>query len=130
MKVEAPVAASSAAQTVAALIQRARAAQKIFERSTQAALDEAVLAAGWAIMKPEHNRALAEIAVRDTGLGVVADKMLKNQRKTHGLLRDLRGAKTTGVIAEHPERGITEIARPVGVVAAVVPSTNPGATPA
>lgn len=130
MKVEAPVAASSAAQTVAALIQRARAAQQIYERSTQAALDEAVLAAGWAIMKPEHNRALAEIAVRDTGLGVAADKMLKNQRKTHGLLRDLRGAKSTGVIGEYPDRGITEIARPVGVVAAVVPSTNPGATPA
>ena len=130
MKVAAPAAPSTAAQTVADLVQRARAAQKIFERSSQGALDEAVLAAGWAIMKPENNRALAEIAVRDTGLGVVADKMLKNQRKTHGLLRDLRGAKSTGVIAEHPERGITEIARPVGVVAAVVPSTNPGATPA
>jgi sulfoacetaldehyde dehydrogenase len=89
-----------------------------------------VAAAGWAIMAPERNRTLAEIAVRDTGLGRVEDKIEKNFRKTLGLLRDLKGAVSTGVLAEHPEKGITEIARPVGVVAAVVPSTNPGATPA
>ena len=47
-----------------------------------------------------------------------------------GFLRDIRGVKTVGVIAEYPERGITEIARPVGVVAAITPSTNPAATPA
>jgi sulfoacetaldehyde dehydrogenase len=81
-------------------------------------------------MNPAHNKALAELAVKDTGLGVIADKITKNHRKTLGLLRDLKGAKSTGVIAEYPERGITEIARPVGVVAAVVPSTNPAATPA
>ena len=115
---------------VAALVARARAAQKIFERSTQAQLDEAATAVGWAIMNPAHNNALAELAVKDTGLGVVADKITKNHRKTLGLLRDLQGARSTGVIAEYPERGITEIARPVGVVAAVVPSTNPAATPA
>ena len=119
-----------ARQTVARLVARARAAQKTYGRSSQAALDETATAAGWAIMSPGHNRALAELAVRDTGLGVVADKIAKNHRKTLGLLRDLKGAKSTGVIAEHPDRGITEIARPVGVVAAVVPSTNPAATPA
>jgi sulfoacetaldehyde dehydrogenase len=54
----------------------------------------------------------------------------KNHRKTLGLLRDLQGVRTVGVIAEHPEKGVTEIARPVGVVAAITPSTNPGATPA
>lgn len=121
---------SPAKRIVAELVDRARAAQKVFERSTQEQLDEAATAVAWAIMKPEHNKALAELAVKDTGLGVVADKILKNHRKTLGLLRDLKGAKTTGVIAEYPGRGITEIARPVGVVAAVVPSTNPAATPA
>jgi sulfoacetaldehyde dehydrogenase len=70
------------------------------------------------------------MAVRDTGLGVVEDKVTKNHRKTLGLLRDLKGAKSVGVIAEYPELGIVEIARPVGVVAAITPSTNPGATPA
>ena len=120
----------AAAQTVAALVARARRAQATIAKYTQAQLDELVTAAGWAIMEPGRNKILAEIAVRDTGLGNVADKINKNHRKTLGLLRDLQGAISTGVIAEIPELGITEIARPVGVVAAVVPSTNPGATPA
>jgi sulfoacetaldehyde dehydrogenase len=127
---EAIPAATSAQQTVAALIRRARAAQAIYARYDQAGLDEVVAAVGWAIMQPSRNRSLAEIAVRDTGLGKVADKIDKNHRKTLGLLRDLKGAISTGVIAEYPGQGIIEIAKPVGVVAAVVPSTNPGATPA
>ena len=112
------------------LIYRARAAQRQFEQWNQQQVDGAVVAAGWAIMDPGRNRALAEMAVRDTGLGVVEDKVTKNHRKTLGLLRDLKGAKSVGVIAEYPELGIVEIARPVGVVAAITPSTNPGATPA
>ena len=120
----------TAANIVAALVAKARAAQKIFARSTQEQLDEAATAVGWAIMNPAHNQALAELAVKDTGLGVVSDKIAKNHRKTLGLLRDLKSAKSTGIIADYPGRGITEIARPVGVVAAVVPSTNPAATPA
>jgi sulfoacetaldehyde dehydrogenase len=115
---------------VTPLIEAARVAQRQYEAWDQAAVDAVVTAAGWAIMHPEHNRALADMAVRDTGLGVVADKITKNHRKTLGLLRDLKGAKSVGVIAEYPELGIVEIARPVGVVAAITPSTNPGATPA
>jgi len=127
--VETPVN-SAAAQTVAGLVTRARRAQTAIAKYTQAQLDELVTAAGWAIMEPGRNKILAETAVRDTSLGNVADKINKNHRKTLGLLRDLKGAISTGVLAELPELGITEIARPVGVVAAVVPSTNPGATPA
>jgi sulfoacetaldehyde dehydrogenase len=115
---------------VAGLIERARAAQARYERYSQAEVDEVVSAAGWAIVKPENNRRLAELAVADTGLGNVADKIAKNERKTMGLLRDLQGAKSVGVIAEYPELGIVEIARAAGVVAALTPSTNPGATPA
>jgi sulfoacetaldehyde dehydrogenase len=128
--VDTPAAHRAARETVSELIRRARGAQRIFERSTQAQLDEAVTAVGWAIMNPDHNRELAEIAVRDTGLGNVEDKVVKNHRKTLGLLRDLKEAISTGVLAQYPDQGITEFARPVGVVAAVVPSTNPGATPA
>jgi sulfoacetaldehyde dehydrogenase len=117
-------------ETVAALIVRAQAAQRSFERCSQGEVDEAVLATGWAIMEPGRNRLLAEMAVRDTGLGNVKDKIQKNHRKTLGLLRDLKDVKTVGVIAEHPARGLVEIARPVGVVAAITPSTNPAATPA
>ena len=124
------VEATPARAAVTELIRRARAAQTIYARYTQAQLDEVTTAAGWAIMEPGRNRALAELAVKDTGLGNVADKITKNHRKTLGLMRDLMHAKTTGIIAEHAATGITEIARPAGVVAAVVPSTNPGATPA
>src|SRR5215467_15661787 len=95
---------------VAALVARARAAQREFETWTQERVDEAVVAAGWAIVEPSRNRALAELAVRDSGLGNVADKIAKNRRKTIGLLRDLAGARSVGVIAEDPERGLTEIA--------------------
>jgi sulfoacetaldehyde dehydrogenase len=112
------------------LIERARAAQAVADGWTQAQADEAAVAAGWAIVEPSRNRALAEIAVRDTGLGNVADKVAKNRRKTIGLLRDLQGAPSVGVIADDPARGLIEIARPVGVVAAITPSTNPAATPA
>src|SRR6186713_1912906 len=115
---------------VGELVQRARAAQRIAEGYDQARIDELVAAAGWAIIEPARNRALAELAVDVTGIGNVPDKILKNHRKTLGLLRDLNGAKSVGVIAEHAATGIVEIARPVGVVCAITPSTNPGATPA
>lgn len=115
---------------VAALIQRARSAQLAINDYTQAQADDLAVACGWAIMEPGRNRKLAEIAVRDTGLGNVADKITKNHRKTLGLLRDLQRARSVGVVSENPELGLVEFARPVGVVAAITPSTNPGATPA
>ncbi|KWT93441.1 Aldehyde-alcohol dehydrogenase [Variovorax sp. WDL1] len=115
---------------IAELVARARAAQRIYETWSQEQVDMAVAAAGWAIIEPKRNRELAELAVADTGIGNVEDKVGKNHRKTFGLLRDLRGARSVGVISEDPARGIVEIARPVGVVCAVTPSTNPGATPA
>ena len=115
---------------VALLVQRARAAQHIANDYDQARIDELVAAAGWAIMEPGRNAELAELAVTATGIGNVEDKIRKNHRKTLGLLRDLRGTRTVGVIAEDAARGLVEIARPVGVVAAITPSTNPAATPA
>lgn len=128
-KPDVALATEGVVAAIGALVQRARAAQKIFDGHTQEQVDDVVAACGWAIMEPSRNRLLAELAVSDTGLGSVADKITKNHRKTLGLLRDLKGAKSVGVIAEYPERGIVEIARPVGVVAAVTPSTNPAATP-
>ena len=116
--------------SVAGLVARARAAQAVADGYGQARVDEVVAAAAWAILEPGRNRALAQLAVRDTGIGEVEDKVLKNHRKTLGLLRDLHGMKTVGVMSEDPARGIVEIGRPVGVVCAVTPSTNPAATPA
>ena len=119
-----------ATRAIAELVARARAAQRICEGWSQEQVDMAVAAAGWAILEPKRNRELAELAVADTGVGNVEDKVRKNHRKTFGLLRDLRGVRSVGVISEDPARGIVEIARPVGVVCAITPSTNPGATPA
>ena len=124
-----PADAAVTAQ-VGELVARARAAQRIADGYDQARIDELVTAAGWAIIEPARNRELAELSVADTGIGNVADKIAKNHRKTLGLLRDLKDAKSVGVIAEDAARGIVEIARPVGVVCAITPSTNPGATPA
>ncbi|RYF80994.1 MAG: aldehyde dehydrogenase family protein [Comamonadaceae bacterium] len=114
----------------AELVARARAAQRVYESWSQDQVDMAVTAAGWAIIEPARNRELAELAVADTGVGNVEDKVRKNHRKTFGLLRDLQGARSVGVIGEDAATGIVEIARPVGVVCAITPSTNPGATPA
>ena len=116
---------------VEAIVARARTAQAAFEaQGSQALYDRAAQAAAWAIMEPGRNRHLAELAVETTGLGNVPDKITKNHRKTLGLMRDIADAKTFGVIRDDADTGITEIARPIGVIGAVVPSTNPGATPA
>ncbi len=113
------------------VMRRARVAQEAYASgATQERYDMAAAAAGWAIMEPDRNRALAELAVRTTGLGNVPDKILKNHRKTLGLMRDIAEVKTCGVIDDDPASGITRIARPIGVIGAVVPSTNPAATPA
>lgn len=126
-----PLATSPAAMAeIAQLIAAAKQAQKQYEAYTQAQVDDVCLSVGWAIMEQGRNQQLAELAVKDTGLGNVPDKVTKNYRKTLGLLRDLAGKKSVGVIAEYRELGIVEIARPAGVVAAITPSTNPGATPA
>ena len=124
-----PIAADLA--EVEALVARARAAQAAYEaRGSQALYDSAAQAAAWAIMEPGRNRHLAELAVETTGLGNVPDKITKNHRKTLGLMRDIADVTTFGIISDDPATGITEIARPIGVIGAVVPSTNPGATPA
>lgn len=114
---------------VSDLIRRAREAQRIYEAFDQAQVDDVVAAIAWVVLEPERNRYLSKRAVDDTGLGDVEDKFTKNYRKTLGLLRDLSGAKSVGVISEDSVRGIIEIARPVGVVGAITPSTNPVATP-
>jgi len=114
---------------ISQLVADAREAQSIINGYSQEQVDELILAVAWEVIKPENNQELSEMAVQQTGLGNVEDKKRKNKRKTIGLLRDLKNTKTVGIINQDKERGITEIARPVGVVGAIVPSTNPIATP-
>ena len=115
---------------VDALVSRARVAQAEFEAgATQERYDTAAFAAAWALMEPSRNEELATMAVATTGLGNVKDKITKNHRKTLGVLRDMKHSKTCGIISDDSTTGITEIARAKGVIGAVVPSTNPVATP-
>lgn len=114
---------------VAGIVSRARGAQVAFAQCTQEEIDNACLAIAKPVFCAATNRRLCEMAVASTGIGNVADKMRKNTRKTLGLLRDIRGQKSIGVIHQSEADGITTIARPLGVVAALTPSTNPIATP-
>ena len=120
-------------EAVEALISAGRRAMQEFSREInvygQIRIDEAVTALAWSIYKPENARSLAEVAVDVTGIGDIESKVLKNQRKTFGTLRDLLRVKSTGVIEENPEKGLIKYAKPVGVVGAITPSTNPSATP-
>jgi sulfoacetaldehyde dehydrogenase len=116
---------------IEALVARSRAAQAEYEANgSQARYDRAAKAVAWTIMEPRRNAQLSELAVHTTGLGNVADKITKNHRKTLGLMRDLASVQTYGILSDDPTTGITEIARPLGLIGAVVPSTNPVATPA
>ena len=129
MSQPAEIFASDSASIVDALVRRGRAAMEAFAASDQARVDEAVTALAWSLYKPENAQTLATMAVEDTGLGNAADKVIKNQRKTFGTLRDLMRVKSVGIIEERPELGLVKYAKPVGVVGAVTPSTNPAATP-
>lgn len=122
-------AGSSEKAIVDDLVRRARAAMAVFAEADQARTDEAVTALAWSLYNPDHARELAALAVADTKLGNVPDKIVKKQRKTFGTLRDLLRVKSVGVIEDDPARGIVKYAKPVGVVCAITPSTNPGATP-
>ncbi len=126
--VKSPVDANAKA-VVDELMRRARAALAVFAQADQARTDEAVTALAWSLYNPEHAKELAALAVADTKLGNVPDKIVKKQRKTFGTLRDLLRVKSVGVIEEDKKRGIVKYAKPVGVVCAITPSTNPGATP-
>ncbi len=116
-------------KTVEKLIARARAAQRELEGWDQEGVDQVVRALAWSIYKPENAERLARVAVETTGIGRYEDKVAKNRRKTFGTLRDLLAQRSVGVVHEDPATGITEIAKPVGVVVAIVGSTNPAATP-
>ncbi len=115
---------------VKTLIEKARVAQREIEYWSQEQVDRMVAAVGWELYKEENAVACAELAMKETKMGVYEHKLLKHRKKTLGTLRDLQGAKTAGVIEVDDAKGLVKIAKPVGVVAAVTPVTNPSSTPA
>lgn len=125
----APSAPHSAAEEVAQLIARSRAAQAQIENYTQEQVDLLIRAMVWAVARPGMAEMIAQFTVDETQLGNYDGKFLKIQRKTRATLMDIIDDKSVGIIEELPERNIVKIAKPMGVIGALCPSTNPEATP-
>ncbi|MEM8561850.1 MAG: aldehyde dehydrogenase family protein [Pseudomonadota bacterium] len=118
-----------ARQEIAAMIERARAAQAQIADYTQEQVDELITAMVWSVAREDVSEEIARFTVEETQLGNYEGKYLKIHRKTRATLMDIIDDKSVGVIEEDPARSIVKIAKPVGVVGALSPSTNPEATP-
>ena len=103
-----------------------REAQKIFSTYTQEQVDAIFKAAATAANKARIP--LSKMAVEETGMGVLEDKVIKNHYAAEYIYNAYKNTKTCGVIEEDPVYGITKIAEPLGVIAAVIPTTNPTST--
>jgi acyl-CoA reductase-like NAD-dependent aldehyde dehydrogenase len=114
---------------VAAVVRRARAAAAAVEGYSQEQVDELVTAVAWAVVRKDRAESLARLAVDEGGFGNYADKVTKINKRVTGVLADMTGLRTVGVVEELPEAGLVKIAKPVGVVAALIPTTGPDATP-
>lgn len=112
---------------VADYISRAKAAQQLFEEYNQEQVDLVVKTIAKTVY--DNAKMLAQIAVEETGMGVYEDKIVKNQMKAKLIWNSLRDKKSVGIIGRNSETGITEVAKPMGVVAAITPMTNPIVTP-
>ncbi len=110
------------------MYEKARAAFKTVEYWPQDKVDEMVLAVGWELQKAETADELARLAVEKSGLGVYEDKVHKIGTKVRGTLYDQIGIKTCGLVSEDKTKGIRTYAKPIGVIANVVPCTNPEST--
>ncbi|MDE7121923.1 MAG: bifunctional acetaldehyde-CoA/alcohol dehydrogenase, partial [Oscillospiraceae bacterium] len=107
-------------------LQEIRAAQAKFATYTQEQVDAVFKAAALAA---NHARIpLAKMAVEETGMGIVEDKVIKNNYAAEHIYNAYRNTKTCGVIEEDLQYGVTKIAEPIGVIAAVIPTTNPTST--
>ncbi|MBQ8780414.1 MAG: bifunctional acetaldehyde-CoA/alcohol dehydrogenase [Oscillospiraceae bacterium] len=109
-----------------AAIARVKAAQEIFAEYTQEQVDKIFLAAASAANKARIS--LAKLAVEETGMGIVEDKVIKNHYASEYIYNAYKDTKTCGVVEEDKAYGIKKIAEPIGVIAAVIPTTNPTST--
>lgn len=116
--------------TLLRLVEKARAAQQQVEYYSQEQIDTVCLSVAWQVYKDDNVQACARSAVEETGMGKYEDKITKHKVKILGVIRDVLGAKSVGVIEHDPVKKIIKYAKPVGVVGALTPVTNPTATPA
>ena len=108
------------------VIASVREAQRKYATYTQEQVDKIFLAAATAANK--QRIPLAKLAVEETGMGVVEDKVIKNNYASEYIYNAYKNTKTCGVIEENKEYGIKKVAEPIGVIAAVIPTTNPTST--
>ncbi len=108
-------------------LQRSREAQRLFEKMSQEQVDQTVSAIADTVAR--HAEYLAVMAVEETGMGNVPDKVAKNRQKAAIIADSLKGKRSRGIIERDPDTGITKVAKPMGVVAAITPCTNPIVTP-
>ena len=113
-------------EALEALIKRVKKAQEIFETYSQEQVDKIFKAAALAANKMRIP--LAQMAVEETGMGVVEDKVIKNHFASEYIYNKHKNAKTCGVIKEDKPNGIKIVAQPLGVIAGVIPTTNPTST--
>jgi sulfoacetaldehyde dehydrogenase len=111
------------------LIKRSRAAQAQIENYSQEQVDELIRAMVWSVARPEVAEKIARFTVEETALGNYEGKYLKIAKKTRAALMDIIDDKSVGIIEEDKARNLIKIAKPVGVIGALAPSTNPEATP-
>lgn len=110
------------------LLQKAQAAMKAIENYDQATIDRLCQAVGWATANEKTFTRLAQMGVDESGMGDREGRPNKRFKIT-GILRDALRQKSIGIIEEIPEKGIVKYAKPVGVIACLVPTTNPALTP-
>jgi len=108
------------------LVEQAAKAQEVLAQFSQEQTDAVVQAMAEAARR--HAEPLARLAVEETTYGVVADKVEKNLFSARDVYNAIRGLKTVGIVREDPENGVVEVAVPAGVVAAIIPCTNPTST--
>ncbi|HSK53245.1 MAG TPA: aldehyde dehydrogenase family protein [Clostridia bacterium] len=110
------------------LVARGRAALRDFEGATQEQVDRLCQAMAWAVANETTFKRLADMGVEESGIGDPTSRMNK-RFKVMGILRDILRQKSIGVIETIPEKGIAKYAKPVGLIASLVPTTNPELTP-
>lgn len=110
------------------LVKAGRKAQKQVADYSQEQIDEVCLAAAWALYNDENVHALSKLAVEETGYGNYESKVVKHKRKVGGAVEGVLGKVSVGLIERDEQTGISKYAKPVGLVCAILPATNPTAT--
>lgn len=121
--------ATTPQQQIQQLVERSRAAQAVLANASQERVDQLIRAMVWSCCRPGVAERIATQAVEETGLGDYNGKFLKMSVKIRAALMDILPDRSVGVIEQIPERALVKIAKPVGVICALIPSTNPEATP-